>query len=83
MDKQFTAKVERLRIARIESGGVFTHGDPNPTELEISVVNTQGDLQVLVFEADALNHLSCVIRSLMEAFPNAFGPTSVKRPCKD
>ncbi len=72
MKKQFSTKVKTIRVVQIENGGVFTHGDPDPTQLEISVVNKQGSLHVLVFEGDTLSHLAGIICGLAKAFPDVF-----------
>ena len=72
MKKQFSTKVKTTRVVKIENGGVFTHGDPDPTQLEISVLNEQGSLHVLVFAGDTLSHLAGVIIGLARAFPDVF-----------
>ena len=72
MKKQFSTTTKTIRVVQIENGGVFTHGDPDPTQLEISVLNDQGSLHVLVFEAGTLSHLAGIICGLAKAFPAVF-----------
>ena len=74
MKKRFSTKGRTIRIVQIETGGVFTHGDPDPTRLEISVLDGQGSLHVLVFERDTLGRLAGIIHGLAEAFPAVFAP---------
>ncbi len=73
MKRKFSTKVKTTRVVQIESDGVFTHGDLDPTQLEISVVDDKGSLHVLVFQGETLSHLASIVRGLVDVFPDVFG----------
>ena len=73
MDERFSTEVKTTHVVQIEGDGVFTHGDLDPTQLEISVVDDEGSLHVLAFEGDTLFHLASIVRGLVDAFPDVFG----------
>ena len=73
MKGRFSTKVRAIQVVKVENDGIFSHGDPDPTQLEVSVVDKEGDLHVLVFERQALKQLEGIVRGLAKAFPDVFG----------
>ncbi len=68
----FSFDVKTSRIVCLEKDGVFTHGAPDPTRLEIRAIDDRGEIQVLIFEQKAFEALTGVLRCLAKAFPDAF-----------
>ena len=81
MKKQFSTKVKTVQVVQIENNGVFTHGGSDPTQLEISVLDTKGSLHVLVFKGETLSHLAGIIGGLMDVFPDVFGSRAPQQSC--
>ncbi len=73
MKGRFSTKVGVTQVVKIENDGVFSHGDPDPTQLEVSVLDKEGDLHVIVFERQALKQLGGIVLGLAKAFPGVFG----------
>ena len=68
----FSTDVRTSRLVRLDSDGIFAYGPAEPTRLEIRAVDERGELQVLVFEQEALAKLSTILSTLSQAFPGAF-----------
>ena len=68
----FPLDVKTCRFVRLDDGGVFTCGAPDPTRIEIRAIDDRGALQVLAFEREALGRLSGILDTLAKAFPDAF-----------
>ncbi len=72
MIKPFSTEVRTTRIVQIDADGVLSHGAPDPTTLQIAVVDDQGRIHRLIFEGQALGQLAGTVHCLMEAIPDAF-----------
>ena len=72
MENPFSSEIRTTNIVQIEADGVLTHGDPDPTSLQISVVDDQGSIHLLVFKGKSVTRLAGIILGLTKVAPDAF-----------
>ncbi len=72
MKKPFSSEIRTTNIVQIEADGVLTHGTPDPTSLQISIVDDQGSIHLLVFKGKSVARLAGIMLGLTKVAPDAF-----------